>query len=358
MHVLLIANPESTTQTQELFRRVVPQLMKIDDVHLEARFTHYAGHAEEMLQGMTRDDFDVIIPAGGDGTVNEVINGLLGKAEGDLRNVEDLPAVAVLPTGSANVFARALGYPTDPYTAAEMLVDLVRKKHTRTITLGTWKGDEEDTRWFAVNAGFGIDADVIARVERARAQGFAASPLLYLQVSIRAWIKTQIKPPKITVEAVDTQGEELQREDIPLLLASNTNPWTFLGPLPVVTNPENSFDSGLGLFGLTDVRGFGGVAAMMHLIGLGRGRKLEKLIAKRTIEFDDVEKVTLMCTSGQRFQVDGEFEGKPTQVVLESIPDALRVFAPNTNPAPPTMSWSRHVRKHVRDFIRVRSFGI
>ncbi|ALC06698.1 hypothetical protein CDES_11720 [Corynebacterium deserti GIMN1.010] len=337
---------------------MVPQLMDIDDLHLEARFTHYGGHAEEMVKGMAADDFDVIIPAGGDGTVNEVINGLLGSAEGDFQDHANLPAVAVLPTGSANVFARALGYPTDHYAAAQMLVDLVRDNNTRTITLGTWKGDGEDARWFAVNAGFGIDADVIARVERARSQGFAASPLLYLQVSIRAWIKTQIKPPKIDVEAVDSDGNELNCQNVPMLLASNTNPWTFLGPLPVVTNPGNSFDTGLGLFGLTSVRGFGGVAAMMHLIGLGHGRKLERLIAKRTIEFDDAEKVVLTSHGGQRFQVDGEFEGKPERVVLESVPNALRVFAPKKHPAPPTMSWVRHVLKHIRDFLRVRSFGI
>lgn len=358
VHVLLIANPESTTQTQKLFRRVVPALMALDGVSLEARFTHYGGHAEEMVAGLTVDDFDVIIPAGGDGTVNEVINGLLGSAEGDFRNLEDLPAIAVLPTGSANVFARALGYPTDPYAAADALVELIRKNHTRTITLGTWKGDDQGTRWFAVNAGFGIDADVIARVERARSFGFAASPLLYLQVSLRAWVKTQIKPPKITVEAVDSKGHKLQKEEVPMLLASNTNPWTFLGPLPVVTNPQNSFDTGLGLFGLTSVRGFGGVAAMMHLIGVGHGRKLEKLIAKRTIAFDDAEKVTLTCDSDQRFQVDGEYEGKPTKVVLESITDAVRVYAPKTHPTPPIMNWAVHLFKHVRDFLRVRTFGI
>lgn len=355
MHVLLIANPESTTQTEELFRRVIPQLMEIEDLRLEARFTHYAGHAEEMVQGMTREDFDVIIPAGGDGTVNEVINGLLGPADGDVRPHGELPALAVLPTGSANVFARALGYPADNYAAAQMLVDLIREKSARTITLGTWKGDEEQKRWFAVNAGFGIDAEVIARVERARSRGFAASPLLYLQVSVRAWMKAQLHPPQISVQATSTDGEEMSHKDVPMMLASNTNPWTFLGPLPVVTNPGNSFDSGLGLFGLTSLRGFGGVAAMMHLIGVGHGRGIEKLIAKRTIIFDDAEQVLLECRSGQRFQVDGEYEGKPTRVELESIPDVLKVFAPHEVPLPPTMSWPRHAAKYVRDFIRVRA---
>ena len=364
MHVLLIANPESTTQTQQLFRRVVPQLMDIEGVRLEARFTHYGGHAEEMVRGMTVDDFDVIIPAGGDGTVNEVINGLLGDAEGDLPNLDRLPAVAVLPTGSANVFARALGYPTEHYAATQVLVELIRKKHTRTIALGTGKGNESKNkegsaaRWFAVNAGFGIDADVIARVERARSKGFAATPLLYLHVSLRAWIKAQIKPPQISVLARTADGQEIHCEDIPMMLASNTNPWTFLGPLPVVTNPENSFDKGLGLFGLKNVRGFGGVAAMMHLIGVGHGRKLEKFLAQRTIAVDDVEKVTLTCASDQRFQVDGEYEGKPSEVSLASVPHALTVFAPKQHPAPPTLSWLQHSVRYVRDFVRVRTYGI
>lgn len=354
MHVLLIANPESTSQTAELFRRVVPKLLDTEGITLEARFTHYGGHAEEIVAGLTRKDVDVIIPAGGDGTVNEVINGLLGHAEGEIPHWRDLPALAVLPTGSANVFARALGYPTDTFAAADMLVQLLRKDLRRTISLGTWKGDDDDARWFAVNAGFGIDADVIALVERARSKGFVASPLLYLQISTRAWLKAQIKPPRITVQAEDVEGQRLEQENVPMMFASNTNPWTFLGPLPVVTNPRNSFDMGLGLFGVTSIRGVGGVAAMMHLIGVGHGKRYEKLVAKRTIEFDNAEKVTLRCKKPQRFQVDGEYEGEHLHVRLESLADAFEVFAPSVNPNPPTMAGYRHVLNYISDFLRSR----
>ena len=96
VHLLLIANPQSTSQTAELFRRVVPKLLAIDGLTLETRFTHYSGHAEEMVRGMTRADADVIVPAGGDGTVNEVINGLLGNAGERLTDWRDVPAMAVL----------------------------------------------------------------------------------------------------------------------------------------------------------------------------------------------------------------------------------------------------------------------
>ncbi len=329
--------------------------MALPGVRLEARFTQYSGHAEEIVRGMTRGEVGIILVAGGDGTVNEVFNGLLGAADGGYPAHHELPAVAILPTGSANVFARALGYPADHLAAANMVVDLIGGELRRTISLGTWKGDNDPARWFAVNAGFGIDADVIARVERARSRGFAASPMLYLQVSVRAWMRAQVKPPQISFRAVDTAGEVIEAEEIPLMLASNTNPWTFLGPLPVVTNPRNSFDVGLGLFGLRSVRGAGGVLAMMHLVGIGHGRRLERILRRRTILFDDAESVELTCDSGDRFQVDGEFEGSPDRVLLTSIPEVVEVFAPRTNPSPPTMNWARHLLHYARDVVRVRA---
>lgn len=355
MHLLLIANPQSTSQTAELFRRVVPKLLAIDGLTLETRFTHYSGHAEEMVRGMTRADADVIVPAGGDGTVNEVINGLLGNAGERLTDWREVPAMAVLPTGSANVFARALGYPSDTYAAADMLIDLIRGDLRRTISLGTWSEhgrDREKGReghWFAVNAGFGIDADVIARMERVRSRGFAASPFQYLLLSTRAWLSTQVDPPKITVEAVSADGEQLRRENVPMLFASNTNPWTFFGPLPVVTNPRNSFDRGLGLFGLTDLRGVRGAASMLHLIGFGHRTVIEDWIRRRTVQLDDAASVLLTCPRPQRFQADGEYEGEFDRAELASRRDVLEVFAPRQAYPAASRTW----RQVVRDVIRV-----
>lgn len=94
---------------------------------------------------------------------------------------------------------------------------------------------------------------------------------------------------------------------------------------------------------------------MMHLIGVGHGKRYEKLVAKRTIEFDNAEQVILTCKTRQRFQVDGEFEGEHIRVHLESLADALEVFAPKVNPNPPTMGWAKHGFNYVRDAVRVRS---
>ena len=71
--------------------------------------TNHRGHAIEIGRDATRDGVDVVIVHGGDGTVNEVVNGMLGEA-GRAPPRWTAPAVGVVPGGSANVFARSLGH--------------------------------------------------------------------------------------------------------------------------------------------------------------------------------------------------------------------------------------------------------
>ncbi|QGU05477.1 diacylglycerol/lipid kinase family protein [Corynebacterium comes] len=343
MRVLLIANPNSTSQSDRLFRRIIPLLRSVKGLRLTGRFTHHSGHAEEICRGLTRQDWDAVVVVGGDGTVHEAVNGLLGPVGGQTRDPRELPVLAVIPTGSANVFARALGFPPDPVASTKRLAELLRADLRRTICLGTW-----NDRWFAVNAGFGMDADVIARVHDARQHGFAATPLRYLRVSLLVWARARRDPPRIDVHAVGADGRELQLRDVPLFVASNTNPWTFLGPLPVVTNPRNSFDQGLGLFGLTSLRGVRGVASMLHLIGFGHRTFFEDWIRGRTVQFDDAADVELRCRRPQGFQADGEYLGEFAEAVLGSRPNAIEVFAPKQAYPVTRTRW-----KVLRDSVRI-----
>lgn len=344
MRALMILNPNSTTQSSELLREILPPLFAIDQLKLFVRHTQYPGHAENMVAGLSRDDYDLIILLGGDGTVNEAINGMLGSASTESPSPETLPKLAVIPTGSANVLVRALGFSADPVEAVHVLARLIERDISRTICLGTW-----DDRWFGVNAGFGLDADVLAQVDRVREKGFAATPFRYLMVAVRAFARAQKNPPKINVRATSRDGEEFSLDEAPVLLASNTNPWTFLGPLPVGTNTENSFDEGLSLFGVTDISGFGGLIGVLHLFGADPNRMLNKVSSARTIDFDHASTVTLSCPRPHRFQADGESEGKLTEVTLKSVPDAIEFYAPRSARAPQ----ERSLREILRDFIRV-----
>ncbi|MGZ7497357.1 diacylglycerol/lipid kinase family protein [Corynebacterium sp. ZY180755] len=361
MKALLIQNPNSTSQTPELFSRIVPILRGVEGLELLSVSTTRPNHAKDMCaqimqrklgnaqpvtklespDAKTLEDFnpaleqfdpDIIIAVGGDGTVNEIINGLLGEYEAgsDKPNVDvdRLPTLAVIPTGSANVFARALGFPGEPTYAAEVLAEMIAQNKTRLVDLGTW-----DNNWFCVNAGFGIDADVIAGVERLRNKGFSATPLRYLRVTSRVWRRILDTPPTIDVRATDREGKTFEAQGLPILIASNTNPWTFLGPLPVVTNPRNSFDLGLSLFGIKDLDGLAGAASLMHLFGAGHGglleRPTEKIVKQRIEMFDDAMDVDLDCHEEQRFQVDGEYAGKLESVHLGAVPEAIKVYAPD-----------------------------
>lgn len=335
MHVLLICNPNSTSQDAALYRRILPPLRAVDGLTMEARFTQRPGHAKDMVRGLTREDFDAIIAVGGDGTVNEIINGMLGPAPRDAGERVDaaataptaaaaLPTLGVIPAGSANVFVRALGFSARPEKAAHELAAVLQRAATRRIYLGAWDG-----QWFAVNAGFGLDANVLAKMEKVRERGFAATPWRYLAVAGRAWAKARWRPPQIDVCATARSGETLRLDGVPVLLASNTNPWTFFGSLPMVTNPRNSFCQGLGLFAMTRINGFTGIVGMLHLIGADSSGWLRRFVRAATVEFDDAAQVELVCPRPHRFQADGEYEGKRTRVTLTSVPDAIEVFAPS-----------------------------
>ncbi|WKD58753.1 diacylglycerol/lipid kinase family protein [Corynebacterium caspium] len=353
----MISNPQSTSsiaQDPALAARIIGSIRAVPGLRLHSVFTQYAGHAVDICRGLRRTDYDLVLVVGGDGTVNEVINGLLGSPTNpDLPAASELPRLAVIPTGSANVFSRALGFRLDPTLAAKQVAELLQKGTFRRIALGTW-----NQNWFAVNAGFGIDAAVIHRVERARSLGFKATPLRYMWISLEVWIRSQFEPPQMHVQArhlrVDGSSEVFfERFDLPLFFASNTNPWTYLGPLPVVTNPANSFDKGLGLFGLSNLHGILGALAMAHLVGVGHNKWLNRLTASRTLQFDDASSVTITCPQPESFQVDGEFKGKLRQVELASRADALEVIAPRHLNSR-AVTDSRSVLMAIRDFLRVR----
>lgn len=130
VRAVLIVNPNATSTTPA-GRDLLAHALE-SRVALTVRHTDHRGHAIEIAERAREDDVDVIIVHGGDGTVNEVVNGLLGKppgrsgtgsgAEVDIARV---PAVAVVPGGSANVFARALGISSDPTEATNQLIDLL-----------------------------------------------------------------------------------------------------------------------------------------------------------------------------------------------------------------------------------------
>lgn len=236
MRALLVVNPAATTtsaRTRDVLIHALASEMK-----LEAVTTEYRGHARDLgRQAAQSDDVELVVALGGDGTVNEVVNGLLHAGP----DPERLPRLAVVPGGSTNVFARALGLPNHAVEATGALLDALRDGSERTVGLGLASGTPgtEDeavpSRWFTFNAGLGFDAGVVGRVEQHRERGKKSTHALYVRQVMRALIgEPHRRNGTITLERA---GED-PVTDLVLSIVSNTCPWTFLGNRPIYARPR------------------------------------------------------------------------------------------------------------------------
>ena len=305
MRALLVVNPKATT-TSARVRDVLAHALA-SEVKLDVAETSHRGHAVELAEGAARDGLDVVVALGGDGTVNEVVNGILhaGVQPG-------LPALAVVPAGSTNVFARALGLANSPIEATSQLLEALLADRRRTIGLAT-----ANDRWFTFNAGLGLDAGAVRRVERARHKGRAATQPLYVRSAVREYFLGDAgRQPCLTLERPGAEPVRLA-----LALVSQTDPWTFLGDRPVRPCPQASFDTGLDVFGLTTMP----VTAVM--------RHLQQILAKdphphgkRVVALHDLPSLSLVADRPLAFQLDGDDLGDQLRVDLVSVPHALDVI--------------------------------
>ncbi|GAA3843999.1 diacylglycerol kinase family protein [Saccharothrix violaceirubra] len=307
-----MVNPQATATTPA-GRDVLAHALA-SDVKLDIVETAYRGHAADAAAGAVGDGYDLVVAHGGDGTVNEVVNGVL---RGGTR--PGLPMLGVVPGGSANVFAGALGLPRDPVEATYRLLQAIEHGTSRKVGLGRVASAGDDgghDRWFTFNAGVGWDADVVAGVEAQRAKGREASPALYARTAFASYVAQRRRRQSLTV---NIPGEP-PIEGVRLAFVSNTDPWTYLGDKAIRLNPSTSFDGGLGLFALLGL-GLPTIARYVaHLLATDGNPKGGNLLRR-----DDVEFVRVTCAEPVNLQVDGDLLGECTEVEFTSVPAALTV---------------------------------
>jgi diacylglycerol kinase family enzyme len=263
------------------------------------------------------------VSVGGDGTVNEVVNGLLEKGPSP-----HLPTLAVVPGGSTNVFSRALGRSRDPVEATAEIISSVRAGRTRLVSLGTASacgtedsGAEEarwtDPRWFVFAAGLGFDAEVIARVEAQRAEGRRSTGSLYVREATAAFLLgRERRRPAMTLQV---PGEP-PVDDLFLCLVSNVSPWTYLGARPVNPSPEASFDTGLDVFGMSRMGPLRMLRTLRRTLTRSPGTW-----GRRVHRRHDLEELSVTASRPQGWQVDGDHLGTATGLRVRHVPAALRV---------------------------------
>lgn len=304
MRITLIINPVASSVTRRA--RVVIQKALAADHHLTVIETARKGHASRLARGSAKSGAEVVVSLGGDGTVNEVANGLLD---------QDC-ALVPLPGGSTNVFARAIGYPNDAIEATGVLLEALAHQNIRRCGVGL-----ANDRAFLFHVGAGFDAAVVQKVEeRGPLKRYIGHPL-FVASTVATWLKgVDRKNPWFSIESDDGQ----KVDNAQLAVALNCNPYTFLGNRPLDLAPESTLDNPLSIIGLSSLALHRLLPAAAKAIrsdeGIGDGRS--------TSHWKSVTGATITGHRPFPYQLDGEFLDPVDELRLDHRPDGIQLVLP------------------------------
>lgn len=306
MKVLLLVNPFSSSVTART--RVVIRKALAGDHDVELVETARRGHATHLAQGAAADGVDVVVALGGDGTVNETANGLVGTDT----------ALGVLPGGSTNVFARTIGLPNEPVESTAVLLEALEANSIRRVGLGSVNG-----RYYCFHVGIGYDAALVEQVEKWSGLKRWAGHPLFMYAGLTTWFRHyDTKHPHFKVTYSD--GEHV--DDGYFAVCANTNPYTYIGNKPFDIAPEATLDNGLAMVTVRSLR----VDRILRLLvrALQGGGALAKDPAVH-YRFD-VQSLVVEGLGGRPFpyQVDGDFIGETARLELIHVPDIMDLVMP------------------------------
>jgi diacylglycerol kinase family enzyme len=228
---VLIVNPNAGRLSERIRTDVVAALrarFRIEAFSTTARDTGISLAADAAAAGAR-----LVIAFGGDGHVSEVANGLACSDS----------TLAIVPGGTMNVFARALGIPLDPFEAIDNLVaDLERPP--RRVPLGRM-----DSRYFTFSAGCGFDAEAAQRVERYVPAKRRFGEVFFYWSAVRVLIGTyRHRNPSMVLRG------DFGEIPVSMAIASNAGPYAYLAGRPVNIAPEVRLDAGIDVFALKRMR--------------------------------------------------------------------------------------------------------
>ena len=290
----LIVNPYASGVDEQKLALVAASLGRAAEVEI-AR-TERPGHGAE-LAAQLGVRVDALFSFSGDGGFNEVLNGLAA----------DVP-LGFVPGGAANVLPRALGLPRNAVRAAERLAESLARGRTRRISLGRVNG-----RRFAFAAGIGFDAELIRRIEgKGRSPAGRRRGAVYAlgaATRILAERHGRIEP------ALDVEG--LGRAAFALV--ANTDPYTYLGPLPLHPCPAACFELGLDVAAPASVRPSSLPRFLAYAL-TGRRRPPDVLGGH------DLDRIEVVCDRPLPLQADGEDLGDVERALFETERTAVTVY--------------------------------
>ena len=311
MKIVLIANASASSVTART--RVVIQKALSADHDVELKETSRRGHATRIAKGAAAQGADVVVVLGGDGTLNEAANGVVGTET----------ALAPLPGGSTNVFARTLGLPDNPIHATAVTLEALEAQSIRSIGLGS-----ANERYFLFHAGVGYDAAVVAAVEKRGQLKRWAGHSLFAFAALDTWIRGyDRKNPHFSVD----YGDGTPIDDGYFLIGLNTDPYTYLGTQPFSVAPAATLDRPMSVVTVRSLN-----PLLLGSLVVSTLRSTNGLSTRRGVDVrDDVRSVSIESETPFPFQLDGDYLGEVTSIQLAWEPDVLRLVVPDGRNVPP-----------------------
>jgi diacylglycerol kinase family enzyme len=303
--MLVIANPFATTMSSRLRGLVIAALQGRYDV--EAIDTQARDHATELSREAAGEGYDVVVAFGGDGTVNEIANGLAGS---------DTP-LTCLPGGATNVYCQMLGIPGEIIDATEHLLRMADVWRPRRVDLGTANG-----RCFTYAAGYGFDASVVKRIDRQpKLKQHRMRELYFVYCGVETVLREYVRnPPRMEIEVGGEVGHAITT------VLQNGDAFTYLGDKPLALAPGAGLDSG-------SLAGLALRAARVRDVGpfLVKVLSPKGSIAdhSQVHAFSGVDGVRCTSADGRAIplHVDGDHIGDVTEAVFGIRPGALGVVS-------------------------------
>lgn len=261
---------------------------------VELQPTCAPGDGIRIARSAAADRYDLVIAAGGDGTINEVVNGLVGSAT----------ALAPLPLGTMNVWARELGLPLQPRAAAEALLTW----QTRIIDLG-----RAGERYFLLMAGIGLDAAITAEVRPDEKRRLGA--LAYVLRGLALAVRVRGTRTRLLIDGKRSGGRVL------MVVIGNSQ---LYGGLVKITHRASIDD---GLLDVCVIKGNGFGSAVRHVFSIIR----RSYNGDPEIEYYRARSVTVKPRVALPVQVDGDSIGQ-TPMTFAIAPGALHALMPQNLP--------------------------
>ena len=302
VRLLLIVNVKAGSVTPWTVNVIESALSS--EYEVQRAETKRQGHATHLARGAAHEGIDLVVSMGGDGTVNEVANGLAGT---------NTP-LGLIPAGGTNVLARSLGIPKDPVAATWHLL-ANRNNPPRRVPLG-----RAADRYFTFGCGMGFDGAIVRDVERRQGlkKGFGHPFFVWSGVRIFFGGVDRRNPP---ISLRWGPNLEHERKDLFLAISQKTRPFTYFRNRELNICPEARLEKGIDLLAIDTFR----ASTILRVVGQAFRGGID-LRNPHVLYLHDQQQIEATSDILLPVQMDGEYIGDHRRVLFESVPDALSLL--------------------------------